>query len=62
LQSYLGGLDFIPYTRDLATSAKLGIPMKTADEVKNALATAHAAATAPQKELGDKTAELQLDK
>jgi seryl-tRNA synthetase len=65
LHPCLSGLDFIPYTRNLpndSTSAKPGISMKTAEEIKNALATVHAAATAPQKELVDKTAELQLDK
>jgi cell division ATPase FtsA len=64
LQPYLGGLEFIPYTKDLpndSTSAKLGIPMKTAEEIKNTLATAHAA-NAPEKELVGKTAELQLGK
>jgi hypothetical protein len=64
LQPYLGGLEFIPYTKDLpndSTSAKLGVPMKTAEEIKNALATAHAAAN-PEKGLVDKTAELKLGK
>jgi len=66
LQSYLGGLKFIPYTRDLpknTTSQKRGVPTKT----KSAREIAKGAAAAtedgvPTKELVEKTAELNLAK
>jgi len=64
LQAYLGGLDFIPYTRDLpkdSTSQKRGVATKTAEEIKNT-ATAHAAAKVPEKELVHKAADLNLSK
>ena len=57
LQNYLGGLKFIPYTRDLpknTTSQKRGVPTKTksAQEIKDAA----------EKELTAKTAKLTLPK
>jgi hypothetical protein len=63
LQSYLGGLKFIPYSRDLpknTTSQKRGVSVKTkpAHEIaKAATATGNAA-----QELVEKTAELNLVK
>jgi len=59
LQGYLGGVKFIPYTRDLpknTTSQKRGgVQTKSAQEIAEA-----AAKTAPTKELVEKTAELNL--
>jgi hypothetical protein len=58
----LGGLSFIPYTRDLpknTTSQKRGVPTKT----KSAHEIAKGAAVAgdvPEKELVGKTAGLNL--
>lgn len=62
LRGYLGGLEFIPYTRDLpknTTSQKRGNPtkMKSAQEIAK-----DTAAAVPTKELVDKTAELDLQK
>jgi hypothetical protein len=64
LQPYLGGLQFIPYTRDLpknTTSQKRGVPtkMKTAHEIARAAAAAGGDDT-PTKELVEKAAELNL--
>jgi hypothetical protein len=59
LQNYLGGLKFIPYTRDLpknTTSQKRGVPTKT----KSALEIAKGKAEDDVKELSAKTAELKL--
>lgn len=64
LQPYLGGLKFIPYTRDLpknTTSQKRGVATKT----KSAHEIAKGAAQTktedvPAKELVEKTAELNL--
>ena len=60
LQPYLGGLKFIPYTRDLpkdSTSQKRKVQVKT----KSAHEIAKAADNAvPEKELVGKTAELNL--
>ena len=66
LQGYLGGLKFIPYTRDLpknTTSQKRGAPtkMKSAHEIAKELAEANADAV-PTQELVEKTAELNLAK
>ena len=61
LQPYLGGLKFIPYTRDLpknTTSQKRGNPKtKSAHEIAEAAA---AKSPVPEKELLEKTAELDL--
>lgn len=59
LQGYLGGVKFIPYTRDLpknTTSQKRGVVQaKSAQEIAEAAAKA-----VPAKELAEKTAELNL--
>jgi hypothetical protein len=65
LQSYLGGLKFIPYTRDLpknTTSQKRGVSAKTKSvpEIEKAATTDGNAA--PAQELVEKTAELNLIK
>jgi hypothetical protein len=62
LQPYLGGLAFIPYTRDLpknTTSQKRGAQIKTksAHEIAKATET-----VVPEKELVAKAAELNLSK
>src|SRR5947207_10732047 len=67
LQSYLGGLKFIPYTRDLpknTTSQKRGVPTKTksAREIAKGAAAAATVDGVPAKELVEKTAELNLAK
>lgn len=64
LQSYLGGLKFIPYTRDLpknTTSQKRGVPTKTKSAHEIAKGTTEHVAV-PEKELVEKTAELNLVK
>jgi hypothetical protein len=63
LQPYLGGLKFIPYTRDLpknTTSQKRGVPTKTKSAHEIAKGSAGANDAAPAKELVDKAAELKL--
>src|SRR5579859_2859987 len=62
LQGYLGGLKFIPYTRDLpknTTSQKRGKPTQTksAHEIAKTEATKD---VVPEKELVQKAAELDL--
>jgi hypothetical protein len=60
LQPYLGGLKFIPYTRDLpkdSTSQKRKVQVKTKSAHEIAKATEDAV---PEKELVGKTAELNL--
>ena len=60
LQPYLGGLKFIPYTRDLpkdSTSQKRKVQVKTKSAHEIAKATDNAV---PEKELLGKTAELNL--
>ena len=60
LQSYLGGLTFIPYTRELSkdsTSQKRKGQVKTKSTHEIAKA---AEAAVPEKELVAKTAELNL--
>lgn len=63
----MGGLKFIPYTRDLpknTTSQKRGVPTKTksAHEIAKGAATASTDDGVPAKELVEKTAELNLAK
>ena len=64
----MGGVEFIPYTRDLpknTTSQKRGNPTKTKSAHEIAKDTAAATPTeevTPTKELVDKTAELNLAK
>ena len=63
LQPYLGGLKFIPYTRDLpknTTSQKRGVATKTKSAHEIAKGTAFANDAAPAKELVEKAAELNL--
>jgi hypothetical protein len=65
LQPYLGGLQFIPYTRDLpknTTSQKRGVPtkMKSAHEIAKGAAAAVGGNDVPTKTLVDKAAELNL--
>ena len=63
LQPYLGGLKFIPYTRDLpknTTSQKRGVATKTKSAHEIAKGTAVANDAAPAKELVEKAAELNL--
>lgn len=65
MQGYLGGLKFIPYTRDLpknTTSQKRGVPTKTKSAHDIAKATTESSADVPEKELVEKTAELNLAK
>lgn len=67
LQSYLGGLQFIPYTRDLpknTTSQKRGVPTKTksAHEIAKSATAATTDDGVSAKELAEKTAELNLAK
>lgn len=65
LQSYIGGLKFIPYTRDLpknTTSQKRGAPTKTKSAHEIAKAATTAGNVAPSQELAEKTAELNLIK
>ena len=65
MQPYVGGVKFIPYTRDLpknTTSQKRGNPKtKSAHEIaaENAAKDTNAV---PEKELTEKTAELNLTK
>ena len=62
LQGYLGGLKFIPYTRDLpknTTSQKRGVTAKSAQEIADATAKTETK-TVPAKELVEKTAKLNL--
>ena len=64
LQAYLGGLKFIPYTRDLpknTTSQKKGVPTKTKSAHEIAKGTAENPVV-PEKELVEKTQELNLAK
>jgi hypothetical protein len=63
LQGYLGGLKFIPYTRDLpknTTSQKRGVPTKT--KSAHEIAKAATETIVPEKELAEKTAKLNLAK
>jgi hypothetical protein len=65
LQPYLGGLQFIPYTRDLpknTTSQKRGVPtkMKSAHEIAKGAAAAAGGDDVPTKELVEKAAELNM--
>jgi hypothetical protein len=65
LQPYLGGLQFILYTRDLpknTTSQKRGVStkMKSAHEIANGAATAAGKVDVPTKKLVEKAAELKL--
>jgi hypothetical protein len=64
LQGYLGGLKFIPYTRDLpknTTSQKRGVPTKTKFAHEIAKGTTENSAV-PEKELVEKAKELNLVK
>jgi len=65
LQNYLGGLKFIPYTRDLpknTTSQKRGVPTKTKSAHEIAMGAVVATASEPTSKLVEKTAELNLSK
>lgn len=64
----MGGVEFIPYTKDLpknTTSQKRGNPTKTKSAHEIAKDTAPATPTeeaTPNKELAEKAAELNLSK
>jgi len=62
LQGYLGGLKFIPYTRDLpknTTSQKRGVATKAKSAHEIAKDTEK---NVPEKELVEKTAELDMNR